>query len=199
MTDIPYDPNSDQVPAGPDGAPLEPAADLALRGVVLELERHVAGGGWDQPPRMYALVLTEELLSAEPGLADAIGVDPSADLTGSLTPIEQEPLDDAGALEELLTQIVWPSEVHGTAVAVERIVVPPTVELPEDEDEAREVATNHPEAQEVRMVAAATRTGSTYCALRLRSHDDDLSVVEGPDLVPALLELLQATLVADEQ
>ena len=176
-----------------------PATDLALRGVVLELERHVASGGWDQPPRMYALVLTEELLAAEPGLAEAVGVDTSADLTGSLTPIEQEPLDDDSALEELLVQIVWPQEVHGTAVAVERLVVPPTVELPDDEDEARELAANHPESQEVRMVAAATRTGSTYCALRLRAHDDDFSVVEGPDLVPALLELLQATLVADEQ
>ena len=196
MTDIPHDPTGDG--AEPDG-PLEPAADLALRGVVLELERHVSGGGWDQPPRMYALVLTEELLAAEPGLAETIGVDPSADLTGSLTPIEQEPLADDGALEELLTQIVWPAEVHGTAVAVERLVVPPTVELPEDQAQARELAANHPESQEVRMVAAATRTGSTYCALRLRAHDDDFSVVEGPDLVPALLELLQATLVADEQ
>jgi hypothetical protein len=203
MTEIPYDPTSGEVPVGPDGdgtgAPLDPAADLALRGVVLELERHVASGGWDQQPRMYALVLTEELLAAEPGLAEAVGVDPSADLTGSLTPIEQEPLEDDAALEELLTQIVWPSEVHGTAVVVERLVLPPTVELPEDPAEAQELATNHPESQEVRMVAAVTRAGSTYCALRLRSHDDDFSVVEGPDLVPALLELLQATLVADEQ
>ena len=202
MTDIPYDPTSDQVPVGPDGEPverLEPATDLALRGVVLELERHVSSGGWDQQPRMYALVLTEELLAAEPGLAEAVGVDPSADLEGSLTPIEQEPLEDDDALEELLTQIVWPQEVHGTAVAVERLVVPPTVELPEDPAEAQEIAENHPESQEVRMVAAVTRSGSTYCALRLRDHDEDFSVVEGPDLVPALLELLQATLVADEQ
>jgi hypothetical protein len=191
MTDIPDDPRA----TGPE----QPAADLALRGVVLELERHVASGGWDQQPRMYALVLTEELLVAEPGLAEAVGVDPSADLTGSLTPIEQEPLEDDAALEELLTQIVWPSEVHGTAVVVERLVVPPTVELPEDPAQAQELAANHPESQEVRMVAAVTRAGSTYCALRLRSHDDDFSVVEGPDLVPALLELLQATLVADEQ
>jgi hypothetical protein len=44
------------------------------------------------------------------------------------------------------------------------------------------------------MTAAATRDGATYCALRLREHDDPQSVVEGPDLVPALLELLQATL-----
>jgi hypothetical protein len=35
--------------------------------------------------------------------------------------------------------------------------------------------------------------------MRLRSHDDDFAVIEGPDLVPALLELIQATLApADE-
>jgi hypothetical protein len=89
---------------------------------------------------------------------------------------------------------MWPAEVHGTAVVVERLVLPPTVTLPEDDAEAQEVAASHPERQEVRMTAGATRGGSTYCALRLREHDDDLHVVEGADLVPALLELLQGTL-----
>ena len=43
-------------------------------------------------------------------------------------------------------------------------------------------------------MAGATRAGATYCALRLRAHDDDVSVVGGADLVPALLELLRGTL-----
>ena len=43
-------------------------------------------------------------------------------------------------------------------------------------------------------MAGATRAGSTYCALRLRAHDDDQSVVAGIDLVPALLQLLVSTL-----
>ncbi len=43
-------------------------------------------------------------------------------------------------------------------------------------------------------MAGATRDGSTYCALRLRAHDDDQSVVGGADLVPGLLQLLGATL-----
>jgi hypothetical protein len=73
-------------------------------------------------------------------------------------------------------------------------VLPPTVELPDDEHAAAQLAADHPEREEVRMVVAATRTGATYCALRLRSHDDDQSVIEGTDLVPALLELVQATL-----
>ena len=42
--------------------------------------------------------------------------------------------------------------------------------------------------------AAATRDGATYCTLRMRAHDDDLSVLEGVDLVPGLLELLHGTL-----
>jgi hypothetical protein len=51
----------------------------------------------------------------------------------------------------------------------------------------------------VRIVAGATRAGSTYCALRLRAHDDDQSVVAGVDLVPALLQLLRVTLEEDQE
>jgi hypothetical protein len=49
----------------------------------------------------------------------------------------------------------------------------------------------------VRIVAGVTRHGSTYCALSLRAHDDDQSVVGGIDLVPGLLTLLSATLADD--
>ena len=44
-------------------------------------------------------------------------------------------------------------------------------------------AREHPLRQEVRIVAGATRAGATYCALRLRAHDDDQSVVDGTELV----------------
>ena len=44
------------------------------------------------------------------------------------------------------------------------------------------------------MVAGVTRAGASYCALRLRAHDDEQSVVNGTELVPGLLELLHATL-----
>ena len=205
MTDDPRPPEADGAPA-PDAAPGTPdtpdvavlAGEVALRAAVLELERHAARGGWDQPAQLFALVLTEELLAAEPGLAPMLEIDPDADLTGSLTPIEQEPLPADRPLEEVLTEVVWPEEVHGTAVVVERIVLPPSVEdLPEDPEEAQAFAAGHPERQEVRMVVAATRAGAAYAALRLRSHDDDQAVVEGRDLVPALLQLLQATLVQE--
>jgi hypothetical protein len=79
---------------------------------------------------------------------------------------------------------------------VERLVLPPSADadVPDDREQAQRYAAEHPDREEVRMVAAATRTGSTYCALRLRTHDDPRSVVEAPDLVPALLELLRSTL-----
>ena len=187
-----------QEPQQPTDEELAPAADLALRAAVLELERHASEAGWDQPARLFALVLTEELLADEPGLAGVLEVDPEADLTGSITPIEQDELPADVAIEQLLSEMMWPEAVHGTAVIVERLVLPPTVELPDDESAAQEVAESHPERQEVRMVAGATRSGSTYCALRLRAHDEDFSVIEGPDLVPALLQLLQSTLMPAE-
>jgi hypothetical protein len=187
-------------PTAPDSdEPITPAVDLALRGAVLEIERHASSAGWDQPARLFALVETAELLASDPSLAEVVGVDPTADLTGSLTPVEQDDLPPDQPLEELLLQMMWPTEVTGTAVVVERLVLPPGAEdLPDDPAEAAEAAANHPDRQEVRMVAAATRAGSTFCALRLREHDEDFAVIEGPDLVPALLQLLQATLVDSE-
>jgi len=182
-------------PAVAPDQPLDQPFDLPLRAVVLEIERHAAETGWDQPARLFALVPTADLLAQEPALAAVVGVDPEADLTGSLTPVEQEALPPGRPVEEFLAQVMWPEEVLGAAVVVERLVLPPSVgELPEDPSSAQELAESHPDRQEVRMVAAATRAGSTYCALRLRSHDDAFAVIEGPDLVPALLELLTSTL-----
>ena len=100
-------------------------------------------------------------------------------------------------LERTLETIVVARRASaGCAAVVERFVLPPGVddELPEDSEAAREFARAHPERQEVRIVAGVTRAGATYCALRLREHDDDLSVVAGTDLVPGLLELLRTTL-----
>jgi len=86
--------------------------------------------------------------------------------------------------------------VTGCAAVVERVVLPPGADqdLPEDPGAAAAYAAAHPERQEVRMVVGATRDGSGYCALRLRAHDDNDSVLEGADLVPALLELVRDTL-----
>jgi hypothetical protein len=169
--------------------------DPALAAAVLEIENHLAGDGWDQPSRLYALVDTAALVAREPALAAAMGLD-SASSDGSLTPVEQELVAPGQTLEESLASIVWPPGVAGCAAVVERLVLPPGVDeqIPDDPKSAEEFAREHPDRQEVRIVAGATRAGATYCALRLRAHDDDQSVVGGPDLVPGLLELLSATL-----
>jgi hypothetical protein len=173
--------------------PDEHKADPHLRTAARVIEAHAAGTGWDQPARLFALVPTGDLLAREPGLASALGVTEAE--PGALTPVEQEaPADHP--LEETLGQIMWPAEVFGCAAVVERLVLPPSAdgEMPTDDEAAQEYAASHPERQEVRIVAAATRDGATYCTLRMRAHDDDHSVLEGVDLVPGLLELLHGTL-----
>jgi hypothetical protein len=181
----------------PDNAPADPLdADPALASAVLEIEEHISAAGWDQPARLYALVDTAQLVAHEPALAASMGLDDTSEL-GSLTAIEQDQLNPEVELEHALESITWPPNVLGCAAVVERLVLPPDVDdaIPDDADEALEFAREHPDRQEVRIVAGATRHGSTYCALRLRAHDDDQSVVGGIDLVPGLLALLSATLV----
>ena len=169
--------------------------DPALAAAVLEIENHIAEAGWDQPARLYALVETSRIVAQEPDLAAAMGLD-TASADGSFTPVEQDALPPEQALEVTLESIVWPGDVAGCAAVVERLVLPPDAdaEIPEDPAAAEEFAREHPDRQEVRIVAGVTRTGSTYCALRLRAHDDDQSVVGGTDLVPQLIALLGATL-----
>lgn len=173
--------------------------DPALAAAVLEIESHTASGGWDQPARLYALVDTARLVAQEPDLASSVGLD-DASADGSLTPVEQDQLRVGDVLERVLERIVWPPSVTGCAAVVERLVLPPNAdgELPADLEAAQEFAREHPDRQEVRIVAGVTRAGASYCALRLRSHDDDLKVVAGTDLVPGLLELLRTTLEEEE-
>jgi hypothetical protein len=169
--------------------------DPALASAVLEIEQHIASGGWDQPARLYALVPTAELVDKEPALAHAMGLDESA-AAGSLTPVEQEPLGADSDLEQSLESITWPPGVSGCAAVVERLVLPPDAEATvlDDPDGAAAYARTHPDRQDVRIVAGATRAGATYCALRLRGADDDQSVLTGAELVPGLLALLRETL-----
>lgn len=163
--------------------------DEGLPTAVLEIERHAAEAGWDQPARLFALVETARLIEREPHLADSLG-------DAVITPIEQEGLSVGRALEDQLTGISWPDSVLGCAALVERVVLPPDAEaqLPEEPAGAASFASEHPDRQEVRIVAAATRTGASYCALRMRAHDGDDAVLTGPDLVPGLLDLVRATL-----
>lgn len=166
----------------------------ALQAVVKELEAHAAAAGWDRPEQLFALVVTADLVAQEPQLADALGLSQAE--PDSLTPVEQDALPAGKLVEEVLPEIAWPGGVAGVAVVAERLVLPPGVDeaLPDDPVAAQAFAAEHPQRQEVRMVAAALRTGESACALRLRSHDADDMVLIGPDLVPGLLTLLHATL-----
>lgn len=162
-----------------------------LTQAALEVERHVARAGWDQPARLFALVSTADLVAHEPGLRDTLG-DPAAN---ALSAVEQEGLDVADTVEALLAQIAWPDEVLGAAFAVERIVVPPEAEsgLPSDPDAAVEALAAHPQRQDVRLLAAVLRTGEQVCALRQRSHDEDHLVGTGTEIAPGLISALLAT------
>lgn len=166
----------------------------ALHASLADVDRHLAAGGWDQPARLYALVKTTELISSEPGLADALGVEGEPDAE-SLTPVEQEPLPASTPLDEWLAGIAWPPEVFGCALAQEVVALPPSVEndVPADED-AVAWAANHPLRREVRMLVGVLRDGSRTAILRVRGADEEPDdVVSGDDLAPYLAEALAAT------
>lgn len=172
-----------------------------LEKATLEIERHVARGGWDGPLRLFALVYAQEALREHPELVNELPADVAgASITdpNTLFSVEQEDLPNINSVGELVTQIVWPEEVDGAAVSIERIVLPPSaeVEVPEDETAALEFLRNHPERRDVRIVAAVLRTGETWCAIRMKDYDDDAKVLSGADLVPGLLEGLQLTFQA---
>ena len=158
----------------------------------LETERHVAGAGWDQPPRLFALVRTLGLLEREPHLLAQVG---EGDTEG-LTAIEQEGLPDTSSLESLLAQIAWPDDVDGVALAVERMGVPPDAErdLPADPDQAAAALAAHPDRKDVRLLVAVLRDGESTCLLRQRDHDTDDKVASGSDIAPGLVQALRATL-----
>jgi hypothetical protein len=162
--------------------------------LTLDIERHAAASGWDQPVHLFALVESADLLRREPQLADELGL--RADVPGALTPVDQGDLPDHASIEELLGGILWPPEVLGTALTVERLMVPPAVEndMPQDEGEALHWLGEHPARQEVRLVVAVLRDGSRSAALRMRAHDDETSVLTGENLVPGLADALSSTL-----
>lgn len=158
----------------------------------LETERHVAAAGWDQAPRLFALVRTAGLLEREPHLRDELGHGDD----GAMTAIEQEGLPSTSSLETILARLAWPQEVDGVALAVERLVVPPEAEqgLPENPDQAAEALAAHPDRKDVRLLVAVLRDGASACLLRQRDHDTDDRVASGPEIAPGLVQALLVTL-----
>src|SRR5699024_5611632 len=63
------------VPETPDrtDATRPPAADDPLLRAAVDTEQHVARAGWDQPPRLFALVRTSRLREREPDLVPDLG------------------------------------------------------------------------------------------------------------------------------
>lgn len=172
-----------------------PLPSTPVRLVALEVEAHVAGDGWDQAPRLYALVPTAQLVQHEPALAEQLAAQLRAHPDG-YTSIEQDGLDPARSLEDVLAEISWPDTVAGCAAVVERVMLPPDAEdrMPDDPDELMTFVSQHPDRQEVRLIAAVTRDGGRHSAVRAR-EPHDAPLLEGPDLVPGLLDQLSQTLV----
>lgn len=165
----------------------------------LDIERHVASQGWDQPPLLFALVDTDHVRRAQPDLAAQLGVTEGGP---ALTTFEQPRPPDDEELDAFLARIQWPEEITGAALVLERLVLPPDAEASiADRPDPAAAAREHPRAQDVRIVAAVTRDGQQMSVLRLRGGGgpesekdaDGDSVLSGPDLVPGLSEALLAT------
>ncbi len=165
-----------------------------LSAAAREVEDFVSTAGWDQPPQLFALVPTAELVQANPELAAQV------DAGAFLTPIAQDrlPNDD---LAEALAGIMWPEAVQGCAVAQEIVVLPPEAEdtLPGgeetgDTDALRRIAAEHPRRREARLVAAVLRDGTAACVLRLRNDEGADEIIEHPELAPNLTDALLDTL-----
>ena len=167
----------------------------ALLSVVAEVETHLAEAGWDQPPQLFALVDTEQLLQAEPQLAQTLGL--VAPRPGALTPIAQDPLTDA-PLDEQLASMVFGPEVLGVILAHEVLVLPPSAEAALATEDVQ-AAVAHPDRREVRMVVGVMRDGSRESVLRLRTNGGDADeegdeLLAGGDLAPHLADALLSTL-----
>lgn len=165
-----------------------------LTATVTEIEQHAAGRGWDQPPRLYALVKTTDLLHQEPALAERLGL-PAEPSPESMTPVEQEALPAEEPLDDVLARVAWPDEVDGCALVVERLMLPPSAEeeVP-DEGDVSEWVAQREDREEVRIVVGVLRDGGRESAVRFRSSDSPMAVLSGPELVPGLAEALATTL-----
>lgn len=169
------------------------AALEALQAALVEIERHVAASGWDQPARLFALVRTQTLIESEPTLADQLVVT----APDALSSIEQDDFHAGADLMETLGRIVWPDAVDGCALSCERTFLPASFEqdLPSDPQRAATFVNDHPQRQDVRLVAGVLRTGERFSFARLVSNPDEL--LGGEDLVPQLSDALVTTFEPD--
>ncbi|WP_227996198.1 PPA1309 family protein [Nocardia australiensis] len=189
-------------------------AEVILSRCVREVAEFVDAEGWGNPPQMFALVPTADLVAAEPSLIDQL------DEGNELTPIAQEsfPEDVTGgsmALDEFLATTTWPDAVQGCVLVQEIVVLPPDAEstlddalapLLADHDAAdaaaRAAAEAHPERREARLFAAVLRAGTSLALLQVRPEDDadefgDLDLRTYPNLAPNVIDALHHTFESD--
>ena len=160
--------------------------DLAI--AVADVEEFAGAAGWDAAPQLFALVVTSELLAAQPALA------PTLTAATRFTPIAQESLP-AGELSQALSQVCWPPEVAGCVLVQEIVVLPPEAwaSLSADPEAAANQAADHPDRTEARLAAGVLRDAKGgACLLRLRGEHDD-APLRGADLAPNLLKALRMT------
>jgi hypothetical protein len=164
-------------------------ASEQLTALVREVEQHVSAEGWDQPSRLYALVLTEDLLRQEPQLAGQLSGAPP----GSITPVEQPAFEQD--LTEVLPQIGWPDEVLGCALVHEVVILPGDIgDEPPDDVDPNEWASAHPGRRDARIAVAVMRDGQRASCIRVQGKDGaDDEVVMDDDLVPGLVQALSET------
>lgn len=183
----------------------------ALARCVHEVIDHIDAEGWDQPPKLYALVPTEMLAAAEPGLLDQLAEG------AEYTPIEQESLPEdiiggSRALDEFLATTHWPESVQGCILVQEIVVLPPEAESDLDhatapvltdqhaaDEVARLTANAHPDRREARLFVGVLRDGPSLSLLQMRPDEDadpygDLELLTYDGLAPHLVHALYATL-----
>ncbi|MGJ3509196.1 PPA1309 family protein [Enemella sp. A6] len=168
----------------------------ALVAALVQLEHHVGHLGFDQPPRLFALVRTATLIETEPELATQVGLSTDAP-EGSLTAVEQDGFDPGDDLVAALNRIFWPETVAGVACSMVSSFLPNGVdaELPDDPHEAADYVAAHPDKVDLLVVAGAMRSGARHGVGRLITHPDDL--ISGDDLVPGFTQTLARTLLDD--
>lgn len=182
-------PTGSAEPAGPSGSTGQREALIAA---LIDLEHHLGQSGWDQSPRLFALVRTEVLLASEPQLAQTMGPHPTDE--DALTAVEQDEFHPTADVLADLARIEWPAPVFGCALGLERTFLPAAYEgdLPFDPAAATAIVATHPQRQEIRVVVGVDRAGHRHGVARLVSQPGELLAAD--DLVPGLADALAHTL-----
>jgi len=166
--------------------------DGVLEATLAEIETHLAAGGWDRRPTLYALVRADRFLADDPATGRRLGLDQVAGDT--LTPVEQDELPE-GPLDDVLAGIAWPDAVTGCALSQEIVFLPPQAEADLTPEQVAGRAAEHPDRREARLLVAALRDGTTAALLRLRETDGtDGELLTGSELAPNLAAALLQTL-----